>query len=150
MSSPTGALGLARSGLTDGWHGSMEEANLRLAEAPLAGGERDEGRALLTTVWHSARDMGARSAERRAAHLAQRTRVPLADESEAPGPLARLTAREREVLGVLATGASNKVIAKRPFMSEKTVGVHVSNVLAKLGVTNRGAAEALVREVMAG
>ena len=58
-----------------------------------------------------------------------------------------LTPREREVLAVLVTGATNRVIAERLFISEKTVSVHVTNLLAKLGVANRGEAAALAREL---
>jgi DNA-binding NarL/FixJ family response regulator len=58
-----------------------------------------------------------------------------------------LTAREHEVLDVLATGATNRAIAERLFISEKTVSVHVSNLIRKLGMTNRGAAAALAREL---
>ncbi len=51
-----------------------------------------------------------------------------------PSKLDILTAREREVLEVLATGATNKAIAEQLFISDKTVAVHVSNVLTKLGL----------------
>jgi DNA-binding CsgD family transcriptional regulator len=53
-----------------------------------------------------------------------------------------LTAREREVLRLLATGASNRAIADRLVLSEKTVARHVSNLLGKLEVTSRAAATA--------
>ena len=52
-----------------------------------------------------------------------------------------------EVLDVLATGATNRAIAERLFISEKTVSVHVTNLLAKLGVSNRTEAAALARDL---
>ena len=48
-----------------------------------------------------------------------------------------LTAREREVLALLIEGHTNKRIAERLFISESTAGVHVSNILGKLGVASR-------------
>lgn len=54
-----------------------------------------------------------------------------------------LTAREREVLAALATGATNRQIASALFISEKTASVHVSNIIRKLDVSNRGEAAAL-------
>jgi ATP/maltotriose-dependent transcriptional regulator MalT len=53
-----------------------------------------------------------------------------------------LTARELEVLGLVAAGKTNKVIAKELFLSEKTVDRHVSNIFVKLGVSSRAAATA--------
>ena len=48
-----------------------------------------------------------------------------------------LTSREREVLQLIANGASNKDIASHLFIAEKTVKAHVSNLLAKMGVQSR-------------
>ena len=59
------------------------------------------------------------------------------------GPLSRLTRREREVLDLLMNGATNRESAEALFISEKTASVHVSKVLSKLGVPNRGAAAAV-------
>jgi DNA-binding CsgD family transcriptional regulator len=53
-----------------------------------------------------------------------------------------LTAREFEVLRLVAAGRSNPEIAAKLFISAKTASVHVSNILAKLGVTSRGEAAA--------
>ena len=51
-----------------------------------------------------------------------------------------LTAREREVLSLLAQGLPNKSVAKRLGISPKTVSNHIERVYAKLGVTNRAGA----------
>ena len=58
-------------------------------------------------------------------------------------PLAGLTPREIEVLQLVAAGNSNSEIGSALFISTKTASVHVSNILAKLGVSGRGEAAAL-------
>ena len=70
--------------------------------------------------------------------------APRRSASALPVPL---TPREGDVLGLLTEGFSNQQIARRLFISESTVSVHVSHILAKLGVANRlqaaGAAQRL-------
>ncbi|MCK0111200.1 LuxR C-terminal-related transcriptional regulator [Ornithinimicrobium sp. F0845] len=56
-----------------------------------------------------------------------------------------MTPREREVLTLVAQGRTNGQIGKQLFISTKTVSVHVSNILAKLGATGRTEAAALAR-----
>lgn len=57
-----------------------------------------------------------------------------------------LTPRELEVLQQLATGRTNRAIAERLFISEKTVARHVANIFAKIGVSTRAAATAFAYE----
>src|SRR6478735_5725329 len=54
-----------------------------------------------------------------------------------------LSGREREVLGLVAQGRTNREIGERLFISQKTVGVHVGNILAKLEVSGRVEAAAV-------
>jgi DNA-binding CsgD family transcriptional regulator/tetratricopeptide (TPR) repeat protein len=69
-----------------------------------------------------------------------------ADERDAHAPLG-LTARELEVLRLVADGASNPRIAGELFISRKTASTHVSNILAKLGVATRGEAAAVAHRL---
>ncbi|GAB3833371.1 response regulator [Dactylosporangium cerinum] len=57
-----------------------------------------------------------------------------------------LSAREREILGVLATGAGNAAIAARLFLSQKTVANHLSAIFQKLGVSTRAEAIVVARD----
>jgi DNA-binding CsgD family transcriptional regulator len=72
------------------------------------------------------------------------------DDAPDPGALAPerpdpfgLTAREREILALLAEGYTNRRLAESLFISESTAGVHVSNILGKLGVSSRTEAATL-------
>jgi DNA-binding CsgD family transcriptional regulator len=66
--------------------------------------------------------------------------------ARAPAVPGGLTAREMEVLRLVAAGKSNRAIAANLVLSEKTVARHVSNILAKLGVPSRSAATAFAFE----
>lgn len=140
------------------WHAAVDLAvrfgrytslrpRFELARAQLTHGERDAGKATLSAVWHEAHEMGSRWIESQAAVAARRFRVQLPLDVDGPGPLDRLTPREREVLDHVARGATNRAIASALFITEKTASVHVGNVIAKLGVSNRGEAAALARSV---
>ncbi|WP_344296475.1 response regulator transcription factor, partial [Streptomyces synnematoformans] len=78
--------------------------------------------------------------------LASRARLPLgAGPDPAPADPVRalgLTSREQEVLKLVTAGRSNRQIAEELFISPKTASVHVSNLMAKLGVSGRGEAAA--------
>jgi len=66
------------------------------------------------------------------------------DGAAAAGPLAALSAREREVAELAASGATNRDIAATLFLSQKTVESHLRNIFAKVGVGSRTALAALV------
>jgi DNA-binding NarL/FixJ family response regulator len=53
---------------------------------------------------------------------------------QADDPLARLTAREREVLALMAEGRTNRGIGRRLFLTERTVETHVASIITKLGL----------------
>jgi len=110
----------------------LARSRTRLAAALGAGAEA-------TDLLRQAREV----AERLGARL-------LVDEIESQRPRAAashsgLTSREHEVLGQVALGRSNGEIAKALFISTKTVSVHVSNILAKLGASSRTEAAAIAR-----
>jgi DNA-binding NarL/FixJ family response regulator len=58
-----------------------------------------------------------------------------------------LTRREAEVLALVATGRSNREIGQELFITEKTASLHVSYILAKLGVAGRGQAAAIAHRL---
>lgn len=69
-----------------------------------------------------------------------------AGSTGAARPFPSLSEREREVLGLIAEGASNADIARRLFLSDKTVRNYVSSIFAKLGVSGRPEAIVLARD----
>jgi two-component system response regulator DevR len=67
-----------------------------------------------------------------------------------PGPLAGLTDQERTLLDLIGEGLTNRQIAERMFLAEKTVKNYVSRLLAKLGMERRTQAAVLVTELRDG
>ena len=123
-------------------------ARLRLAEAALSAGDDTTAAAALGAAWDTARSLRARPLEDALSRLARRARVPLPGaEAAAPAPAGdrALTPREREVLGLVAAGHTNRQIGEELFISQKTASVHVSRLLAKLGASTRGEAAAIAR-----
>jgi DNA-binding NarL/FixJ family response regulator len=68
--------------------------------------------------------------------------VPTSKNDAGPADAGPLTARETEVIRLVADGLSNRDIAVELFISEKTVARHLSNIFTKLGLTSRSAATA--------
>ncbi|MGO4664390.1 AAA family ATPase [Terrabacter sp. 2TAF16] len=119
---------------------------LRLAESLLAEGHRRDAQTESTEAFEIARRLGAAPLHEEIKGFARRARLPL------PGDVRRqtdradvLTARECEVLALVAEGRSNNEIASALFMSPKTASVHVSRILTKLQAANRTEAAAIAR-----
>ncbi|MFH8662752.1 helix-turn-helix transcriptional regulator [Streptomyces afghaniensis] len=135
----------------------LARVRYRLAESLLTDGgeadERDRATELLRLAHAAARHLGARPLADAATALAQRARLPLTPAAEpAPAPAdpaeaLGLTSRERDVLRLVAAGHTNRRIAEALFISPKTASVHVSNILAKLGVSGRGEAAAVAHRL---
>ena len=78
--------------------------------------------------------------------LLERLRAQGSTATRADGPApSTLTARESEILALVAQGRSNGEIGKQLFISAKTVSVHVSNILGKLNASGRTEAAAIAR-----
>jgi DNA-binding CsgD family transcriptional regulator/tetratricopeptide (TPR) repeat protein len=128
-------------------------ALLHAAETALADGEdRDAVAARLHQAAGLADALGAGPLREQIASLAGRARIDIATgetrskTSGQPPALPGLTGRELEVLRLVAAGRSNRDIAAELFISAKTASVHVSNILAKLGVHTRVEAAAIAHQ----
>jgi ATP/maltotriose-dependent transcriptional regulator MalT len=160
---------LRREGEVDAWREAVERcrtmnepvplayALFRHAEALSSAGDAEAAGAAAGEALTLAQTVGAapleadvdaliRGARLRAAAAGNGTASCAAAAADAePGELKRLglTAREGEVLRLVADGRSNSQIAEALFISRKTASVHVSNILSKLGVSTRVEAAAL-------
>jgi len=126
-------------------------ARLREADAWLrSGAGAAAAQEPLTEARSVAASIGARQLLEQIEALARRGRVNVGVEGVAGDgsfDRLRLTDREREVLALVAKGRTNRQVAEALFISAKTASVHVSNILTKLGVANRGEAAAEARRL---
>lgn len=136
----------------EGLRHELADARLRWVEQLVADGDRDQARAQFALAWQVIEELSDRALVPLASRIAARGRIPLPRAQEVAGePAGRvmLTPREREVLRLVAAGRSNGQIADELYISVKTASVHVSNILAKLGVPSRTAAAAWAHEHLA-
>jgi DNA-binding CsgD family transcriptional regulator len=124
----------------------------REAEARMAAGDREGAAVAAGAALALARQLGAHWLVAELEGFGARARLVLDAEGAAPAAEPEiaeaerpfgLTARELQVLGLLATGATNREIGERLFMAEKTASVHVSRILTKLDVRSRTEAAAV-------
>jgi DNA-binding CsgD family transcriptional regulator/tetratricopeptide (TPR) repeat protein len=132
-------------------------ARFREAEALLAGGaSRQQAETALRAAHQTTVALGAGPLRREIELLVQRGRLRLeepedmtASPEEPPSPAASLglTQREVEVLALVAEGRTNRQIGQALFITPKTASVHISRILAKLGVAGRGEAAAVAHRL---
>ncbi len=135
-------------------------ARWRAAEALVEDGDRDEASDALRSALETAQELGSRWLADELTVLATRARLEVAaagaNGASTDGAAASVTAagsedqdpfgltpRERQVLALIAEGATNRQIGKALYMAEKTASVHVSRILSKLGVKSRTQAAAV-------
>jgi DNA-binding CsgD family transcriptional regulator/tetratricopeptide (TPR) repeat protein len=130
-------------------------AHFRQAETLLAAGApRAEVEPVLRAAHRATVALGAGLLRREIELLARRGRLRLEDPAATatPAPATQLAAfgltrRETEVLELVAAGHTNRQIGQELFITPKTAGLHVSRILAKLGVAGRGQAAAVAHRL---
>jgi ATP/maltotriose-dependent transcriptional regulator MalT len=124
-------------------------ARWREAEARLAGGDRRAAAEAAHEALGDAQGLGATwlASEIDGFIARARLRTDAAESAPADGDPFGLTPRERQVLEMLAAGATNREIGQALYMAEKTASVHVSRILAKLDVRTRTEAAAVAHRL---
>lgn len=117
---------------------------LPMAEACRLLGDAEGARMELGAAGAAMRELGAVAATVRfdKAMKVDPAAGPGVSEASARGNGGRISARETQVLRLVATGMTNRKVAETLFLSEKTVARHLSNIYTKIGVANRAAATA--------
>jgi DNA-binding CsgD family transcriptional regulator/tetratricopeptide (TPR) repeat protein len=127
-------------------------ARWREAEALVGAGERATAATAACAALETATELGSKWLSDEIRVLAERGRLGLDGDQASNGGAAAaaepqdpfgLTPRERQVLALVAQGATNRQIGAALFMAEKTASVHVSRILSKLGVSGRTQAAAI-------
>jgi DNA-binding CsgD family transcriptional regulator/tetratricopeptide (TPR) repeat protein len=126
----------------------MARSRWRLAESLAEAGDRDAAQEQWLLATETADRLGAVRLRSALADLGRRARLGRGPGTSAAGgaqrsPLTALTSREVEVLRLVAAGRSNREIGAELFIAPKTVSVHVSNILGKLGAASRTQAAAI-------
>ena len=147
----TEAAATAESAGTRWW---QTEALVSLARCHLLDRDTASAAQPLRVAHELCEQMGAEALRHEVEAMARSARISLARpvtstplRSAAPSIFDRLTARESEILGHLVAGRTYREIAEQLFISEKTVSVHVSNMLRKTGTSTRLEVSELAREV---
>jgi DNA-binding NarL/FixJ family response regulator len=130
----------------DGQRYPLAGALLGLAGAEAGAGDRGAAAQAVEEAAAVACGLGAKPLADAAETLARRIGLRSAAQPAVTGTES-LTDREREVLRLVAEGQSNSRIAQRLYISPKTASVHVSRIIAKLAVANRGEAAAVAHRL---
>ena len=115
------------------------QARIELATSLVAMGRTEPAEREATAALESLRAIGAEAEAERARRLRE---VTIHGGGDRPGRQPGVTRREREVMGLLAEGLTNRQIAERLVLSEHTIHRHVTNILRKLDLPSRTAAAA--------
>src|SRR5918998_3293991 len=127
-------------------------SRLREAEVAVRARDREAAERAAGAALETARGLGSRWLVDELEGLAARARLqldgvqPAAAGAGDDDPFG-LTARERQVLALVASGATNREVGERLHMAEKTASVHVSRILAKLDVRSRTEAAAVAHRL---